>query len=140
MWLRNRRPPRDPVNALLSLTYTLLTSQAIQVLRINGLDPEIGFYHQPGYYRPSLACDLIELMRMPAESWVLGLCRKTTLRPRDFAMDNGACLLAKAGRGRFYAEWATQSHYFHRYLMKLASAWRRRVDEYPCRYGASSND
>jgi CRISPR-associated protein Cas1 len=125
---RNRRPPRDPVNALLSLSYTMLTSLAIQALRIQGLDPEFGFYHKPGYYRPSLACDLVELARAPAERWVLRLCREAVLRPRDFASDGEACLLSKSGRSIYYSHWAREAEYFRRFLLRIAAAWRRRVD------------
>ena len=56
---RNRRPPRDPVNACLSLGYTLLHAQAVQACATAGLDPLLGFYHRPAFGRESLASDLI---------------------------------------------------------------------------------
>jgi CRISPR-associated protein Cas1 len=61
---RNRRPPRDPVNAALSLGYTLLHFEAVQACYLNGLDPYVGFYHEPAHRRESLAADLIEPLRV----------------------------------------------------------------------------
>lgn len=60
---RNRRPPRDPFNAILSLTYTLIHSEAVLAAYGAGLDPYIGFYHALDFGRESLACDLIEPLR-----------------------------------------------------------------------------
>jgi CRISPR-associated protein Cas1 len=60
---RNRRPPRDPVNALLSFVYALLTKDAVIAALAAGLDPYVGLYHRPGFGRPALALDLMEEMR-----------------------------------------------------------------------------
>jgi CRISPR-associated protein Cas1 len=60
---RNRRPPRDPVNALLSLAYSLLTKDLTIVCHSIGFDPFIGYYHQPRFGRPALALDLMEGFR-----------------------------------------------------------------------------
>lgn len=62
---RNRRPPRDPVNALLSLGYTLLANQVHAAVEIVGLDPYLGALHSPQGHRPSLVCDLMEEHRAP---------------------------------------------------------------------------
>ena len=67
---RNRRPPRDPVNATLSLAYTLLHFDAVRAAHVAGLDPLIGFYHRPAYGRESLASDLIEPLRPRVDEWV----------------------------------------------------------------------
>lgn len=99
---RNRRPPRDPVNACLSLTYTLLHFDAIQSAHIAGLDPLLGFYHRPAYGRESLASDLIEPLRPHADAWVWQLFRERILREDHFGRDGDACLLSKAGREIFY--------------------------------------
>ncbi len=99
---RNRRPPRDPVNAVLSLTYTLLHYEAVSVCHAMGLDPYVGYLHTPSYGRESMACDLIEPLRPQADAWVLGLFRDRVLRPDHFRKDKGACLLDKSGRARFY--------------------------------------
>ena len=64
---RNRRPPRDPFNTLLSLTYTMLHAEMAMALHSAGLDPCIGFYHQLSHARESLACDLIEPLRPLAD-------------------------------------------------------------------------
>jgi CRISPR-associated protein Cas1 len=102
---RNRRPPRDPVNACLSLSYTLLHFEAVRAAHSSGLDPLLGFYHRPAFGRESLASDLIEPLRPKVDEWIWGLLRTRTLREDHFSSDKGACLLAKAGRGRLYAEW-----------------------------------
>ncbi|MEY4592620.1 MAG: hypothetical protein RIR18_1515 [Pseudomonadota bacterium] len=102
---RNRRPPKDPVNAVLSLGYTLLHSEAVLALYGAGLDPFIGFYHTLNYGRESLACDIVEPLRVEVDKHILRLFRSEALRPDDFSKTDGACLLGKAGRSRFYAEW-----------------------------------
>jgi CRISPR-associated protein Cas1 len=113
---RNRQPPRDPVNALLSLTYTLLHAEAVLSLYGSGLDPFIGFYHALDFGRESLACDIIEALRPQADRFVLALFRRETLLPDDFSMTEGACLLGKAGRSRYYAAYETQAEHFRREL------------------------
>ena len=102
---RNRRPPKDPVNAVLSLGYTLLHAEAVLALYGGGLDPFIGFYHALDFGRESLACDVVESLRVDVDRHVLMLFRTEKLRLDDFSTTDGACLLGKAGRSRFYAEW-----------------------------------
>lgn len=99
---RNRRPPRDPVNACLSLAYTLLHFDAVRAAHTAGLDPLLGFYHRPAFGRESLASDLIEPLRPHADAWVWQLFRQRTLRADHFGRDGDACLLGKAGREAFY--------------------------------------
>jgi CRISPR-associated protein Cas1 len=102
---RNRRPPRDPVNACLSLGYTLLHFDAVRAAHTAGLDPLIGFYHRPAFGRESLACDLIEPLRPKVDAWIWKMFRARDLRVEDFTFDKGACLLHKAGRKTFYQEY-----------------------------------
>ncbi len=102
---RNRRPPRDPANAMLSLGYTLLHAEAVLALYGAGLDPFIGFYHALDFARESLACDLVEPLRVEVDRHALMLFRSEKLRPEDFTLSQAGCLLGKAGRARFYAEW-----------------------------------
>lgn len=99
---RNRRPPRDPVNACLSLGYTLLHFDAVRACQSSGLDPLLGFYHRPSFGRESLACDLIEPLRGRIDQMVWELFRSRDLRADHFTQDQGACLLGKAGRGIFF--------------------------------------
>lgn len=104
---RRRRPPPDPVNATLSLGYTLLQSQAVQACWMTGLDPMIGYLHPPAWGRASLACDLVEPWRPQVDQWVLELFRTRALRLEHFGIEgSGACLLGKAGRAHFYEAWA----------------------------------
>jgi CRISPR-associated endonuclease Cas1/CRISPR-associated protein Cas4 len=101
---RNRRPPRDPVNALLSFAYSLLTRQFTVTLATTGFDVYRGFYHQPRYGRPSLALDLMESFRpIVADSAVLRAINNGEVRPSDFVSAGGAVSLREDGRKRFIA-------------------------------------
>ena len=102
---RNRRPPKDPVNAALSLGYTLLHAEAVLALYGGGFDPFIGFYHALDFGRESLACDVVEPLRVEVDRHILKLFRAETLRPEDFSKSDGGCWLGKAGRARFYSQW-----------------------------------
>ena len=98
---RNRRPPRDPVNALLSFLYALLTKEMMVTLVGVGFDPYLGFYHQPRYGRPALALDLMEEFRpLVADSVAIGLINNGELRPSDFIARAGAVALTDNGRRR----------------------------------------
>lgn len=98
---RNRRPPRDPVNALLSFLYALLSKEMIVTLVGVGFDPYLGFYHQPRYGRPALALDLMEEFRpLVADSVAIGLINNGELRPSDFIARAGAVALTDSGRRR----------------------------------------
>jgi CRISP-associated protein Cas1 len=101
---RNRRPPRDPVNACLSLAYTLVHFEAARAAYVAGLDPFLGFFHEVAFGRESLACDLIEPIRPLVDAWLWETFRSRALRPEHFALDKGACLLEKTGRARFYEQ------------------------------------
>lgn len=113
---RNRRPPRDPVNACLSLAYTLLHFDAVRAAHSAGLDPLIGFYHRPSHGRESLASDLIEPLRPKVDAWVWTLFREDVLRANHFSQEGDACLLGKAGRQRFYGTWEGFSRTLRRWL------------------------
>lgn len=98
---RNRRPPRDPVNALLSFLYSMLTKDMVVTLVGAGFDPYLGFYHQPRYGRPALALDLIEEFRpLVADSVVIGLINNGEIRPADFISRAGSVALKPDGRKR----------------------------------------
>lgn len=97
---RNRRPPRDRVNAALSFVYTLLTHDCRSALEQTGLDPAVGFLHRDRPGRPSLALDLAEEFRpLLADRLVLTLINRRQLKTRDFSeSESGAVLLSEAGR------------------------------------------
>jgi CRISPR-associated protein Cas1 len=122
---RNRRPPRDPANACLSLAYTLLHAEAVSAAHAAGLDPLLGFYHRPAFGRESLASDLIEPLRAEVDLWVWTLFRERTLREDHFTLDKGACLLGKAGRQAFYAAWSAQVKPLRRWLRLRCAALAR---------------
>ncbi|MBI5842859.1 MAG: CRISPR-associated endonuclease Cas1 [Chloroflexi bacterium] len=82
---RTRRPPKDPVNALLSLGYTFLGYAMMTALEVVGLDPYLGYFHQEEYGRPALALDLIEEFRAPVvDSLVMSLINRRLLEQKDF--------------------------------------------------------
>lgn len=101
---RNRRPPTDPVNALLSYAYSLLTRAWTVTLSAVGFDPYRGFYHQPRYGRPALALDMMEPFRpLIADSTVINAINNGEVRPSDFISAAGSVALTEDGRKRFIA-------------------------------------
>lgn len=118
---RNRRPPRDPVNAVLSLSYTLLYAQATTACLAAGLDPALGALHTLSHGRAALACDIMEPYRPTVDYWIWEQFRDGALRAEHFGHDGaGACLLGKAGRGYFYAAWEERAHQQQRSLIRYA--------------------
>jgi CRISP-associated protein Cas1 len=99
---RNRRPPRDPVNALLSFAYSLLTKDLTIICHCIGFDPFVGFFHQPRFGRPALALDLLEEFRpLIADSAVLSAINTRMVTPVDFIRVGSAVSLKPAGRKSF---------------------------------------
>ena len=101
---RNRRPPTDPVNAMLSLGYALLAKDmAVTLLRV-GFDPFLGFYHRPRYGRPALALDLMEEFRpLIVDSVVLSCANGNAFNASDFIRRGVAIGLTSQARARFIA-------------------------------------
>lgn len=96
---RNRRPPRDPVNAVLSFLYSMLIKQVLVSAIAVGFDPYLGFYHQPKYGKPALALDLAEEFRpIVADSAALTLFNNSELDEADFIQRSGAVALTQTGR------------------------------------------
>jgi len=123
---RHKRPPPDPVNACLSLGYTLLHYDAVRACHIVGLDSMLGFYHDVSFGRESLACDLMEPLRPLMDGWVWQLFRERTLRPEHFSDDNGRCLMNKTGRQRFYACYESNAQAARRLLRRYGHALSKR--------------
>src|ERR1044071_7398715 len=99
---RNRRPPTDPVNAMLSLAYSMLTKDCTLAVLAVGFDPYIGFYHQPRFGRPALGLDLMEEFRpLIAESIVLSCINNRVVTDKDFVRAGQAVNLTAPGRKRF---------------------------------------
>lgn len=146
---RNRRPPLDNVNAILSFVYTLLTSTIASALEIVGLDPYVGFMHTDRPGRVSLALDLIEELRpVLADRFVLTMINKKMVTGKDFnKKEDGAVLLNDKARKLLLAEWQNKKKEVikHPYLeekvewgmipfvqaMLLARYLRGDIDEYP---------
>lgn len=122
---RNRRPPRDPVNALLSLAYSLLAKDAAVACLSVGFDPCWGFYHQPRFGRPSLALDLMEPVRpLIADSAVLTALNTGMVRARDFARAGPGVALKPEGRRAF----------FMAYERRMDATVLHPLFGYPCSY------
>jgi CRISPR-associated protein Cas1 len=122
---RNRRPPTDPVNALLSFCYALLTKDTTVAAISAGLDPQVGLMHQPRFGRPSLALDLCEEMRpLVADSTVLTLINNGEIRDDHFIRRAGSCALTATGR----------KHVIKAYERRMAISIRHPVFGYEVSY------
>jgi len=146
---RNRRPPTDPVNAMLSLTYTLLASEMASALSAVGLDPFVGFLHQDRPGRRSLALDLMEELRSVfADRFVLSMINTRQVQTADFIQkEDGAVLLQDESRKSFLSAWQSRKqekieHPFlkekiewglvpHVQALLLSRHLRGDLDEYP---------
>lgn len=116
---RTKRPPLDPVNALLSFVYTLLTSEFAAALETVGLDSYIGFCHALRSGRSSLACDLVEETRCIAERFVITLLNLQIVGEKDFERQiSGAVWLNDEGRKKVLTRWQEKkrSDIVHPYL------------------------
>jgi len=119
---RTRRPPRDPVNALLSLGYTLLTQNLITACEVVGLDPYDGFFHADKYGRPALALDLVEEFRGPVVDSVVQLVvNKRVVGPGDFEEGReGGIYLSNRGLRKFLEQ------YTHRLNTEIVHPYHER--------------
>ncbi len=119
---RVRRPPTDPVNALLSYAYSLITHECASALQGVGLDPYVGFLHQDRPGRLSLALDLLEEFRAPwADRFVLTQINRKEIKPCDFNTEaGGAVRLTDKGRKKFLAAWQIrkQDKIYHPYFQE----------------------
>lgn len=103
---RSRRPPKDPVNAMLSLGYTLLYNECLTAVEAIGLDCNIGFLHALEYGRASLASDMVEEFRWLIDGMVLGLVNRKMVHPDDFTcQENGGVRMADQARKIFYGQY-----------------------------------
>lgn len=146
---RNRRPPLDPVNALLSFTYSLLAAETAAALEGVGLDSYVGFLHRDRPGRTSLALDLMEELRSPiADRFVLKLINRKQIQPKDFVVkENKAVILTDDARRTLLQLWQTEKQQMitHPYLkdkipwgliphaqaLLLARYLRGDIDAYP---------
>jgi len=103
---RNRRPPRDPVNALLSLGYTMAGNMVGQMVGSYGLDLSFGYLHVPQSNRPSLALDVLEPIRPWVDHWLWQKMQDGLLSPKHFYQNKEyGCRLDKQGRSAFFPAW-----------------------------------
>ena len=103
---RTRRPPRDPVNAMLGFCYGMLVTEFIGAIESVGLDYQMGFFHRPRSGRPSLALDLAEELRALTDRFVVSLIRRRQVNPDSFVrMPGGAVYMSDEGRTDLIKEW-----------------------------------
>lgn len=108
---RSRRPPLDPVNALLSLGYTLLHDRVATALQAAGLEPALGALHAFRAGRLSLACDLMEPLRIPVvDRWVVSACNQRRFDPSLFEFKGSGCLVGSRQLPRVVADWEKSWH------------------------------
>jgi CRISPR-associated protein Cas1 len=127
---RKRRPPTDPVNALLSLGYSLLTKDCTIAALAVGFDPYVGFYHQPRFGRPALALDLMEEFRpLIAESCVLSAINNRMITERDFVRAGRSVNLSAAGRRQFFMAYEARiNHLVTHPVFDYKVTYRRAVE------------
>ena len=129
---RNRRPPLDPINVLLSLSYTLLHAECSKALHAHAFDSMLGFYHEPVHGRDSLACDLAECLRPKLQDWVMQLILKQQLSADHFSHSTQQpCLLTQQGRAIFYPLWQKQVKVWKKYLRLQVQYWIRLLADCP---------
>lgn len=103
---RTRRPPRDPVNAMLSFGYSMLAKEVMIALETSGLDSMQGFYHTNRNRRPALALDLMEPLRPPlVDSLVIAMVNKGQVKQTDFVTDKGMVTMNDSMRKAFLQAW-----------------------------------
>lgn len=103
---RTRRPPRDPVNSLLSLGYTMLSNEYLSLLSAVGFDPYLGLFHSIGYGRPTLTFDMMEELRHPLiDMLVLDLLGRKILKTEDFNEIQDGFYLTPEGRKAFFTHY-----------------------------------
>ena len=146
--MRSKRPPLDPINALLSFVYTLATYECAAGLETVGLDSYIGYCHKLRSGRNSLACDMVEEIRCIVERFVISLVNLQIVNESDFEKTvTGAVLLNEKGRKTVLSRWQEKKRttIIHPYLKQkiplgllpyiqsnlLAKAVRGEIDEYP---------
>lgn len=126
---RNRRPPRDPVNAALSLGYALLHGRALEVVHAAALDAGVGVLHALSHNRPSLSCDLMETERHGIEALVQRLFAEKRLKTADFEQLADGCRLTKRGRTPFYAAIEPELEAARRRMQRRVHALLRWLDQ-----------
>jgi CRISPR-associated endonuclease Cas1 len=123
---RNRRPPKDPVNALLSFCYALLAKECSVALMAEGLDPWWGFYHQARHGRPALALDLMEAFRpLVADSVVITAINTGMVKGRDFVTNANGCALQPKGKKALLQAWEQRLDQLYTHpLFDYRCSWR----------------
>ncbi|MDX2212493.1 MAG: type I-D CRISPR-associated endonuclease Cas1d [Oculatellaceae cyanobacterium bins.114] len=122
---RNRRPPTDPANSLLSFAYGLLRVQVTAAVHLAGLDPYVGYLHEVSRGQPAMVLDLMEEFRpLVADNLVLAVMNNREIQPKDFSESLGAYRLSDSGRKGF----------LQAFERKMSDEFKHPVFEYRCTY------
>lgn len=122
---RNRRPPTDPVNSLMSFAYGLLRVQVTAAVHVAGLDPYVGYLHEVHHGQPAMVLDLMEEFRpLVADNVVLAVLNNREIQPKDFVESLGAYRLSEAGRKCF----------LQAFERKMNDEFKHPVFDYRCSY------
>ena len=122
---RNRRPPTDPANSLLSFAYGLLRGQVAAAVHLAGLDPYVGYLHEVSRGQPAMVLDLMEEFRpLVADNLVLAVMRNREIQPQDFKESLGAYRLSDKGRKTF----------LQAFERKMSDEFKHPVFDYRCSY------
>lgn len=124
---RNRRPPRDPFNAVISFIYTLIFAEACKQIYDVGLDPFIGFFHELDFSRESLACDVMEPLRAYADYAAFVMFKHNVLKVEDFSSSEQGCFLGKSGREKFYKSYEEIAPIFRKKLKEVCTETLRKI-------------
>ena len=123
---RNRRPPRDPVNAMLGFCYGLLVTEFVGAIDAVGMDHQLGFFHRPRSGRPSLALDLAEELRPLTDRFVVTLIRRRQVGPNSFTRTpGGAIYMSDEGRADLIKVWEShkEANLYHPVLGRQVARW-----------------
>jgi len=123
---RNRRPPKDPINSLLSFTYALLVKECLVALLGEGLDPWWGLYHRPRHGRPALALDFMEPFRpIIADSVVITAINTGMIKPRDFVTNANGCSMQPSAKKAILRAWEQRLDQLHTHSeFSYRCSWR----------------
>ncbi|AMO56210.1 CRISPR-associated endonuclease Cas1 [Endozoicomonas montiporae] len=128
---RNRRPPKDPVNAMLSLGAAFLYQLAHKALSEKGMDAYAGFLHKPSAGRASLACDLVDCLRPDLEHFVMQRVLNKTIQVTHFDWQKGQhCELNRQGQAAWFHQWHPFSKAAEKRMRYISLKWATAAESY----------
>ena len=124
---REKQPPKDPFNSVISFTYMIVKGEIVNDLYAAGLDPFIGFMHTIDYGRESLAWDLLEYLRADADMFAAKLFADRILNKDMFSLSEKGCLMSYEARASFYREYEAYAPVLRLKIRELISSLLSRI-------------